>query len=332
MSPQKKDNSASGSAIAAGGATTAGAGVLGGGIPGTRPDASKLGEWRSSGSAQGGRARRAASTARAKAPAAKAAGGGVFGYRASAHKKFATEAKANNAAHAGTTTSRVNMYHRGEYAGKIPPEDVIIRHMRRGRGVATAALVGGAAATNYGVRRTQGKDWRGKVQKSQRDTDKLHGALLGGGAATAAGSIGGARLMESQGRKWSGRAASSLGEAQKIVPNMGGHVVNPDPRRVQNPRVPDIAPAKNSSKVVNDKKILAGKSKLQVEAAAQHRGAAKQQRYFAGVYGKTAMTARKLRNPALATAGVGAAGMALSRKKDVKKSHDPRMSAFGVEH
>ena len=265
MPEKKKDTAASGAALAGAGTVTAGAGALGGGIPGLRSNADKLASWKESGSASGGKVRRAASNARAKAPAVKAAPGGVFGYRTSAHQKFAERAKADDAAHAGTTTSRVNMFHRGKHAGKIPPEAHIIRHMRAGRAGASVALVGGTGAAVVGGRRAQGKDWKGNVKKSQRDSDKLHGALLGGGAATAAGSVGGARILESQGRKWSKRSAHSLGEAGKIIPNMAGHTSAPHPKG--NPRVPDTAPRVGDTKIVNDKKILAGKSKKQTEAA-----------------------------------------------------------------
>jgi hypothetical protein len=325
MALKKKDHSASGATIAAGGATAAGAGVLGGGIPGTRANADKLASWKASGSGEGFKGR--VSTARAKAPTVRALPGGVFGYRTSAHRGFNTEVKADEARHAGTTTTRVNHFQRGKHWGKVKPEEDIIRHLKVGRAGATAALVGGTGAAVYGVKRMQGKQ---PVKKSQRDSDKFHGALLGGGSAAAATSVGGARLLEHQGRKWSTRSATSLHEAGKIVPNMAGYTSGPHPKG--NPRVPDVSPRVGDTKIVNEhKRILAGKSKKQVEAAGRLRGDATQARYFAGVYGKTALQARKVRNPALAAAGVGAAGLALSRKKEPVRKNS-RMSAFGVEH
>jgi hypothetical protein len=154
------------------------------------------------------------------------------------------------------------------------------------------------------------------VQKAQRDTEKYHGALLGAGGTAAGLSVSGEKILGHQGRKWANRAGQSIDESAKIVPNMGG-------------RRGPIARVSDNEVVRSHKKVLAGKSKKQAEAAGRFRGDATQAKYFAGVYHKTAGYARKIRNPALATAAVGGGGLLLARKKDSVKKN---LSAFGVEH
>ena len=311
----EKDRAASNAAITGAGATTAGVGLVGGGVPGFKSNSSTIANVR-----QGSWAKRTGA-------ALSSGRGGIFGYRADAHKGFLQRQQADEKAHGGKTTSRVNMYHRGVGSGKIAPEVEIIRHMKRGKAASGVALAGGTAAAVYGAKRD-------KVRKSQRDTEKYHGTLLGVGGTAAAGSIGGARVLESQGRKWSKRSAESLDAAKKIVPNMGGSEIATNRKLISNPRVPSVRPEKGHAAVANSKKVLAGKSKVQAEAAGRLRGAADQASYFSHVYGKTANIARKVRTPALATATAGATGLALSRKKDIvkKSGATSNVSAFGVQH
>jgi hypothetical protein len=311
----KKDRSASNAAIVGAGATTAGAGLVGGGAPGFKSNSSTIANVR-----QGSWAKRTGA-------ALSSGRGGIFGYRTDAHKGFLQRQQADEKAHGGTTTSRVNMYHRGVGSGKIAPEEKIIRHMKAGKKASAVALVGGTAAAVYGAKRD-------KVRKAQRDTEKYHGTLLGVGGTAAVGSIGGSRILEAQGRKWSKQSAVHLDEAKKIIPNVGGHEVATNQKLISNKRVPSVRPEKGHAAVANNKRALAGKSKVQAEAAGRLRGAADQASYFSHVYGKTASMARKVRNPALATAAAGATGLALSRKKDTvrKSGATSNVSAFGVQH
>jgi hypothetical protein len=64
------------------------------------------------------------------------------------------------------------------------------------------------------------------------------------------------------------------------------------------------------------------------EEAGKLRGAAIQQAHFADVYRSTGKAVGRLRAPGLVAAAAGAGGLALTRKKTVKKN----LSAFGVEH
>jgi hypothetical protein len=310
----KKDRTASGSAIAGAGGVTAAAGLAGGGVPGVRSNRIMADVQQAS-----GRRKKAGEATRAYR-------GGEFGYRTNAHQTFKTFGLGGKR----EGESRVSHFKHGMKAGKLVSEDKIIPHLKVARRASNAALVGGAGAVAYGVHRAKSQ----RVAKADdRKLKQYSGATLGAGATVAGLSAGGARVAEHQGRKWSQQAVDDLEGARKIVPKMGGHVVNPFPKKVKNKRVPDIGPAKGNSLIQNDERIMAGKSRAQAHAAGKLRGSAAQSRYFAGTYGSAAGIARKVRNPALAVAGVGAGGLALTRKKDgVKKSDDSRMSAFGVMH
>ena len=319
---EQKNHSISGGLITGAGGATAAGGLVGGGIPGFKANADtikdiKQGSWKKRTGAMLSSGR-----------------GGVFGYRTNAHQGAVQRMKDSTNHFKDKPASRAEMYQRGQEAGKIPAEEQIIGHMKLGRKASTAAMIGGAAATAYGVhRKNEG------VQKAlDSRTDATNAALLGGGATAAGASYGGARMLEHQGRKWGARSGQSISEAHKIIPNLGGPGVNP----LGNPpnhRVPDIGPAKgspSSSKLKRDKgTILGGKSKLQAEAAGLHRGDAAQARYFAGVYGKTAKTIRHLHTPAMVAAGMGATGLLASgaasklaerRQDSVSKASDKLMS------
>lgn len=319
--PKQDRRKAQGGAIAGAGGTAAGIGLIGGGIPGFKSNSSTIGNIK-----QGGWAKRTGA-------AASSLRGGIFGYRTDAHKGFLRRQQNDEKEHAGKTTSRVNMYHRGVGSGKIGPEQEIIRHMKAGRKASTVALVGGGAAAAYGVHRS-----KEPVKKAQHRSDSYNAGLAAGGATAAGASYGGAKLFEHQAKKWAGRSAQHLDEAKKIVPNLGGHKVTTSARYAPNPRVPNAIPEKGHKLVANDKKILAGKSKAQAEAAGRLRGAADQGAYFSGVYGKTAKLARKVPRVGLTVAGVGAGGLLASRGASAAKEHhkkkqiSKRMSAFGVEH
>lgn len=296
-----KRRDTSGAAIAGAGGATAGVGLVGGGIPGVNskvPLEPTTGSHVKRGSA-----------------ALKSARGGIFGFRADAHKGFLK--RFEDADQAGPTTRSSHFLH-GHNAGKIGPEKQIIRHMKIGRAGSNVALVGGGAAAAYGVHRMNSKKPRKRVSKAKKDTDRYFGAALGGGSALAAGSVGGSHLLEHQGRKWSQRSADSIEEARKIVPKMGGSKRSVGP----NHRVPDVRPDVTDGKIARDKKLLNGYSSAKTEAAGKLRGNATQQRYFAGIYGKIANTTRKVRNPALAAAAVGGGGLLVAnhRRKPVRKS------------
>lgn len=319
MSPLKpketpKDHTASGSAIAGAGGVIGTAGLAAGGIPGVK--STRI--WADVTQASGRRNK--------VNMAARAYRGGEFGYRTNAHRTYKTFGLGGER----DSDTRASHFKHGIKAGKASSEDKIIPHLKAGGRAANAALVGGAGLTAYGVHRAK----RQPVAKADdRKLKQYSGGVLGAGGTVAALSVGGARVAEHQGRKWSQRAAADLDAAHKLVPNMGGHVVNPHPDKVKNKRVPDIGPQMTDKRVQNDKGILSGKSKAQAHAAGKLRGSAAQARYFAGTYGSAAGIARKVRNPALAVAGVGAGGLLLDRHQTKKPATmSKRMSAFGVMH
>jgi hypothetical protein len=282
---------ASSSAVGVGSVAT-GVGLVGGGIPGAKVDASRLGQMRFS--SPGKRARDLAGATR----------GGVFGYRQSAHQQFMDRQMADDRHYGNAQTTRVNHFLRGQGRGKVAPEKKIIGHMRRGRIASNALLAGGAGLTAAGVY------GRKKDKVAKRDTRDVDTALMAGGGTVATASGLGSLALDRQGRKWAKRSESDLKAASKIVPNMGGYTV-----RQGRGRVPDVAPDKRTSDILGDKRILAGKSRAQAQAAGKLRGSAAQGRYFARVYGSSGSVARRVGIPAgLNAAAVGAYG----RFKDQK--------------
>lgn len=300
-STKEQRRNSSGAVIAGAGGTAAAGGLVGGGIPGVK---SKVLPHQAEGSRmQRGRATLAS------------ARGGIFGFRTDAHRGFLQQE--TDAANKSKPTTRVEHFVHGRGAGKIGPEKEIIRHLKVGRVGSNVALVGGAGAAAYGVHRMRNK----KVSKARKDTDRYFGTALGAGATAAAGSAGGAHLLEHEGRKWAKRSGDSVEGARKIIPRLGGTATN---GRSPNPRVPDVRPQVQTGKVIREpQKFLSGHSSAKAEAAGKLHGAAAQQRHFAGVYGHMGNQVRRIRNPALAVAAVGGGGLALShrKRKRVKKSY-----------
>jgi hypothetical protein len=301
---RRNDSAVGGAAVGSGGVLGA-TGLAGGGIPGTKPDRllADVG---------------AASSRRDKARAAgRAYKGGEFGYRANAHHVH----QAFNLGGDKADDSRVGNLKHSFNAGQSRAETRIIRHLKGARKASNVALVGGVGLTGYGVHRLRQKQKQKQMvsKAERRKSDTALGVAAGSGAAAAGVSVGGAHALEHQGRKWSGRAASNLAEAQKIVPNSGGYKVNPFPNKVKNKRVPDIGPEKGESKIWKDPKILAGKSKAQAAKVGELRGHALKSRYFAGVYGGMAQGVRRITKPALGVAALGGGGLAASRYQQKRK-------------
>ena len=277
--------------------------------------------------AKGKGVKRAVSHVTGKAPAAKALPGGILGFRTHAHRgglyDFTERAKEHAKKPAQTASEA---YWQGRNAGKIAPEEEIIRHMKGGRKAAGAALVGGAATTAYGMR--QAKEERQRVHKAERHTDKYHGALLGGGGSVAAISHGGSKLLRGQGKKWEGRASRSIDEAGKLVPAIAGRegkklslkqIHQHKTKRPGEPFPKTMRPVVTDSAIKRDPKLLSGVHPHVAEKAGRLRGAAAQQTHFAEVYDNTAKVIRRGRAPGLIAAGAGAGGLAASRMKPKKK-------------
>lgn len=280
------------------------AGLVGGGVPGARPESGRIAHVKRGTKYEASR------------HLVSATRGGIFGYRADAHQSFLNRQNADELAHGGKKTTRVNHYLRGQGTGKIAPEKKIIEHMRAARVGSNYALAGGAVLTAAGIqahRRRQG------VGKAAKRDDFRSDALIAGGATTALGAGAGSLALDREGRKWSRHAAASLEEAQRLNPKTGGY----DTKRGRH-RVPDVVPKRGSSAIVRDKKVLLGRSSKATEAVGRARGAAAQHRYFAGVYGSSARLARKI---GVGGAVVGAAGLGgkylQGRPQSVRKAHRP---------
>lgn len=331
--PKKKDNVASGSAIAGVGAVTAGTGLVAGGVPGGKSDFSSIYRTKP-GSGKG--VKRAVTSVTGKTPAVKAIPGGILGFRHSAHKGGTAYFRGMKRASAkDASKSAADAFWHGRNAGKIKPEIEIMRNMRKGKKVAGAAVIGGTAATVYGVKRATTE-----VKKSQRNSDKYHGAVLGAGTAGAAISHGSSKVLSGQQRKWATRASDSVDEAGKLIPGIAGregqklNLRQMNKYKTQNPGKPwpkTMYPKVTDRDIKRNPKIFSGVNPKVAQKAGHLRGAAAQQRHFAEVYGNTAKVVRRLRTPSLVAAGVGAGGLVATRKKDkVRKSVN--LSAFGVEH
>ena len=294
----------SGAAVG-GGAVVGAAGLAGGGIPGVKSKRIMVDVK----SAQG---------IRAKATnLAHAYRGGEFGYRHNAHHTFKTFGLGGDIPKKAT---RVEHFTHGDKVGRIAAEDKIIRHLKVGRVASNVALAGGAASVAAGLHQ------RKKLVAKRRDDFKAD-ALATAGGTTALGAAGASRVLNSQGRKWSKQSAASHETAQKLVPKLGGYDV-----RQNKTKVPDVVPHRSKMKnTVQHKTVFAGRSNKTAEAAGALKGAAVQERYFAGTYGIAAKIARKV---AVGGALVGAAGLgakALNAKRsgaatvEASKSFIPAM-------
>jgi hypothetical protein len=319
--PQKKDQSASGAAIAGAGVVTAGTGLAAGGVPGAKSDFSALFPKTPKHRAPVTGAKKVVRTVAERAPAVKVAPGGILGFRSSAHRggHYGFQLKAQEDAKKKIASSS-DAYWRGRNAGKIAPEEKIMRHMKVGRGAAGLALVGGSAAAAYGVKRS-------KVSKAQRHTEQYSGALAGAGVAGAGLSHGGSKVLDSQRRKWETTASRNVDDAGKLVPALAGRegkrltLRQMHKHKTKNPGKPfpkSMYPLVSDTAIRSNPKLMSGVSPKTAEKAGQLRGAAVQGRHFAEVYGNTAKVVRGLRTPSLIVAGAGAGGLAMSRKKDTR--------------
>jgi hypothetical protein len=334
---------ASGAAIAGAGATTAGVGAAAGGIPGTRPNFNAVfaADDRIK-NAQGKGPRKAYNMARGAAPGVKATPGGILGFRISAHdlgtKYFRAQKELDDKI---KKPSKKQSFYRGFNAGKIGPEESIMRGMARGQKGAHAALLGGAATTVYGVKRAASKP-KEKVTKAddKRRSNLYNGTLVGAGTAGAAISHGGSKYLGRQQSKYAGRAAREVDEAGRLVPNIAGREYKKmslrqiDKFKRANPGATDkdlpksMYPTVKDGDIKRNPRLLSGVPKETAEQAGKLRGAAAQHRHFSEVFGSTAKVTRRFRGPSAIVAGVGAGGLAANRNKRVQKNY----SAFGVEH
>ena len=334
MAEKRRDwETPTGATVAGAGGVTAVGGLAAGGIPKAKVDSIKLRHLSQNAAVkQGTKRSRAKEFARNVPKARQGMQGGVGGFRESAHY-IAESAKAHEASESGQKSlkrmTKPEAFKHGLLTGHSPPERVIMRQMAGLRRGGNKALVGGLALTAGGAALAhEGGKKKLSKRDNRRTAETASGATLGAGAAGAGAAYGGSKVFASQGRKWEGRAAHSIAEAGKQVPGLGTESKK-GTGRLKN----RVLPVVRDSAINTDKKLTFGHSKEQIARAGHLRGQAKQQAYFGDVYGAHAKMFRRGVKPALAVAGLGAAGLAASelhRNKKVQKNS--RMSAFGVEH
>lgn len=332
-SARDKRRNREGTALAGAGAATATTGLIAGGLPGAKSDFSSVFRMKPG---QGTGVRRAASTARGATPAVKAVPGGILGFRVSAHKggTYAFEEKAKANAQRKPKNAH-DAFEMGRNEGKIAPEHRVMRGMMRGKKVANAALVGGAAATAYGLHHRKPSQ---PVSKSspERKSDTYNSALLGAGAATTAATTAVPRYLDKHKKSYERSAARNVDQASKIVPSLGGRqgkrLTLKQMSKFRQQNGPDTPWPKTMYPEVKDrdaKAKLKGVAPRAAEAAGRLRGAAAQERHFAEVIGNTSRAIRSVRTPAAVAAGVGAGGLAVNQNR---KRQAVAKSAFGVTH
>lgn len=309
---EKKDYS--GNVVGAGAAAT-GAGLVGGGVPGARPDSGRLNQARGSKGTRTEKTRHLVSATR----------GGVFGYRQDAHQRFLNDQ--NSRLKNWKPHSRENAFERGRESGKTIPEMKIIRHMKNARTASNVLAVGGAGAVGAGLIARQRN--KSKVSKAKDDYKFRSDAMMTAGATTAAGSAIGAQALNAQGRKWAKDSADNLDAAQKKNPAAGGYTV----KKPKRGGVPDVKPERSSYDIMNSgsKETFAGKPRREAHRLGAMRGKAAQGRYFAKVYGNSAKALNRYGiGGGLALVGAGAHHKKYkTTRRDVEKSM-PDASAMHV--
>lgn len=324
MTKKQRDNAA-GAAVGTGTVLAAG-GLVGGGVPGARPDS--------------GRLRHIATNTKGKAAATRhivsATRGGIFGYREDAHRAFLNAKNKDLRGWRAPEHDTGNHFERGVAQGKVQPEKKIIRTMARARTGSNIALGGGAALVAGGALVHHGNKKRELAKRS----DYKENALLAGGGTTAVAGFGGAKVLEHQGRKWANKTSGHLQQARQINPNLGRHRWETTRQRkllgAKTANVPDVRAHRSTNDIIGDAwHSQAGQTKEQAVAAGKHRGAATQSRYFARVYGSQARVARKVGAAGALVALTGAAGKKYEIKRrpvskavtDLRQGHIPGVAA-----
>lgn len=235
---------------------------------------------------------------------------GILGFRANVHQGFITENQNKTGGDA---------YVRGVRSGKLDAEHKIVRGMRIGRR-ASYGLTGAGAALAYAGHR------KSKMQKRQGDFERDSATALAGGATVAGiGHVVPAGLHRYE-RKYATSAKHHVLAAQRLHPAMGGLETLPAKAgafgNIVKPAKQTMYPAIKDSehrKMKTSEKIRGTSVKEQV---GHHRGVAAQERHFAEVFNSTGKAIRRARNPGLAAAAAGGAGL-------LGSSSNRKMQAMG---
>jgi hypothetical protein len=273
----RKRRSDGGTAVGVG-TTVSGLGLVGGGVPGARPDSGRLAH------------RTRGTKIERTAHLVSATRGGVFGYREDAHRSFLN--RQNSDLRGWRPTNRGNHYERGTVQGKAQAEKQIIRHLRVGRNASNAVLAGGGALVATGL--VQRRRQRRSVAK--RDDYKSNAVIAGGGALAVAGA-GGSRALDAQGRKWAKRSAASLDASNKINPHLGGYDIKQPAKKTKrsmlrtSSRVPDVVPHRNFADLnYHNRGVWHRRSNKDTIAAGKLRGQASRNIGLAGATAGAAVT------------------------------------------
>jgi hypothetical protein len=308
-----------GSALVGAGAVTAGTGLAAGGVPGGKSDFTSV---LSPKPGKGKGPRKYASLAWRNKNMARAAPGGILGFRHHAHAggTVGFEQKAAQHAKTGARTPEQHFSH-ARNAAKIAPEYKVMHGMMAGKKAANALLVGGVGAVGYGLAERR----KHSVSKGRRESDTYNAGLVGAAGTGAVVSTGGSKFLNRKGNKYERAAGAKMDQAHRLAPQIGGRkTVNwPEHKQLRfmhkNPGKPlpkTLEPEVSDYDIVRHKK-LQGVPHETARKVGALRGAAVQEAHFAHVLHNTARVTGKFRTPTAVAAAVGAGGLAASahRKK-----------------
>lgn len=301
----KDHRDASNAALVGAGSTTAGVGLAAGGIPGVRANHSAYVGARSKPEQERVRnlTRRQRTAEHVKG--VKATPGGILGFRMSAHRGatygFKQDRTLDDWRQPGgplhdprhPQTSAHHAYSRGWRAGRVEPEEKVLRHMGGAKKVAGLALVGGTGTAAYGALRD-----RKRVKKDDRTARRRAGALAGTGAAASAITYGGTAALQNQAHRWQRKATKNREEAGRLVPKIAG---------------------RSGEYIQDHPSLFRGVGPHVARQAGEMRGNATQQAHFAHVYRDTGKIVGHFRTPSAVAAGAGLGGLAALKTRDKKR-------------
>lgn len=230
---------------------------------------------------------------------------GVLTYRIRAHNAYLKKLKAQTH---GTG------FHRGIAAGKQASEESVLRGLRLGRRAAyPLTLAGAALAAGH------------KVDKSDSKARNDASTAFAGGSAAAGVGHGVPKVLDRFSRRYAASSKEHILAAQRIAPHLGGLEVKNGKQTIN--------PVKSNEDIDHSQAYRGARGGPRLaHTAGSHRGIAAQERHFVEAFDDTGKIFRRLRSPGLAVAGVGAVGLARTKKDKVGKRSSVAITGTSEEH